>query len=400
MTHARIALISVVMAALTGCGTPEPLPEDSTVTWHRDALPIIQERCQSCHLEGSVSGLDLTKYETARDNAHAISAYVQTGVMPPWLPDESCQPNRNARRLTQEEIDTLVKWAEGGALEGDVNGAPEARAPQLGLARYDVQLDIGVDYLPNDDRPDDYRCFIVDPKNNGDRQVTGFEVLPDKADLLHHVLLYKTSRSEAQALDDAEPGPGYKCFGGPKTEIAIAMGAWAPGGTPTVYPGGTGIPLWNDEVVILQIHYNMDSAAPRPDRTGLRLQYAERPVTSALLLPLVNHNFAIPPRSTGYSVQTGEPVPFDAKIWGLAPHMHKLGRKISVRSNDTCLVDIPKWDFSWQQFYLFEAKGGVPLEGGAEITIRCEWDNPTDATVVWGEGTSDEMCLAFIYLTP
>jgi hypothetical protein len=39
------------------------------------------------------------------------------------------------------------------------------------------------------------------------------------------------------------------------------------------------------------------------------------------------------------------------------------------------------------------------VAGGDTIRIECTWDNPTSATVTWGEGTADEMCIAFFYMT-
>jgi hypothetical protein len=33
------------------------------------------------------------------------------------------------------------------------------------------------------------------------------------------------------------------------------------------------------------------------------------------------------------------------------------------------------------------------------INLQCTWTNPTSSTVTFGEGTADEMCLAFLYAT-
>jgi hypothetical protein len=64
---------------------------------------------------------------------------------------------------------------------------------------------------------------------------------------------------------------------------------------------------------------------------------------------------------------------------------------------DTCLVDIPQWDFHWQQFFFYQQPLTVPASTSVKLT--CTWDNPTDKTIVWGEGTEDEMCLSYFYLT-
>ena len=89
---------------------------------------------------------------------------------------------------------------------------------------------------------------------------------------------------------------------------------------------------------------------------------------------------------------------FPIKLWGFLPHMHTKGRAISMVANDTdCLVDVPKWDFHWQTQYFRRSPYQLPANG--KLTMKCSWDNPTNATVRWGEGTNDEMCFAFMYAT-
>lgn len=138
-----------------------------------------------------------------------------------------------------------------------------------------------------------------------------------------------------------------------------------------------------------------------PDQSSVKLMYASGNVTPAYLVPLVASDFQIPPNSTGYTYSKTFPndFGFPVKVWGLMPHMHQLGKRITITgANDECLVDIPRWDFHWQQQYFRPSPHVMPH--GQSITLRCEWDNPTARTVRWGEGTADEMCFAFIYATP
>ncbi|MDP3233216.1 MAG: hypothetical protein Q8S33_31180 [Myxococcales bacterium] len=82
--------------------------------------------------------------------------------------------------------------------------------------------------------------------------------------------------------------------------------------------------------------------------------------------------------------------------------MHTLGKTITLRAGaatmDTCLVDIPRWDFHWQSQY-FRPKAHV-LGTDESVEMKCSWDNPTTRTITWGENTTDEMCFAFVYATP
>ncbi len=44
--------------------------------------------------------------------------------------------------------------------------------------------------------------------------------------------------------------------------------------------------------------------------------------------------------------------------------MHTKGRRVTVKAGDSCLVDIPSWDFHWQQAYLFSTP--VPITVGTQ----------------------------------
>jgi hypothetical protein len=83
-------------------------------------------------------------------------------------------------------------------------------------------------------------------------------------------------------------------------------------------------------------------------------------------------------------------------------HMHELGSKASMTlikadGTEDCLLQIDDWDFNWQRGYAFERKKS--LEPGDTWSLSCEWDNPTDQDVAWGDGTGDEMCLGSMLMS-
>lgn len=82
---------------------------------------------------------------------------------------------------------------------------------------------------------------------------------------------------------------------------------------------------------------------------------------------------------------------------GWAPHTHTRGRQITVTADNACLVNVPSWDFNWQQLYLFQTP--LVLKAGVRLKLSCTWTNSSDKIVRWGEGTDDEMCLNYFYLT-
>jgi hypothetical protein len=102
------------------------------------------------------------------------------------------------------------------------------------------------------------------------------------------------------------------------------------------------------------------------------------------------------------------------KLWGMLPHMHLHGTDINVVGTDATgsnflLIDIPKWQFQWQQMYFFQSP--FLLGAGESATLSCTFDNTTanqpvingvqqmPTTLTWGEDTLQEMCLNFFYAT-
>src|SRR5271167_2799607 len=95
-----------------------------TVTFYKDALPVLQKNCQTCHRPGEAAPMSFLSYESTRPWAKAIKTAVLTKKMPPWFADAHYGKFSNDRSLSQPEIDTLVAWADSGAKEGDAKDAP------------------------------------------------------------------------------------------------------------------------------------------------------------------------------------------------------------------------------------------------------------------------------------
>lgn len=71
-------------------------------------------------------------------------------------------------------------------------------------------------------------------------------------------------------------------------------------------------------------------------------------------------------------------------------------RSANAGGSTDCLVNIPSWNFHWQQFYFYSE----PYMADDTVRLRCQFDNSqanqpvingvqqTPRTVHWGEGTS------------
>ena len=93
-------------------------PADSVPTFNKDVAPILFTNCAVCHRPNQVAPMSLRNYKEIRPWARAIRAKIQSGEMPPWYADPRYGEFKNDRRLTPEQVQTVVKWIDGGAPEG------------------------------------------------------------------------------------------------------------------------------------------------------------------------------------------------------------------------------------------------------------------------------------------
>src|SRR5262245_30351521 len=99
--------------ALTAAGVP------ASPTFTKDVLPILQKNCQTCHRPGQIAPFSMLDYQSTRPWARSIKARVVGRQMPPWFADPHAGVFANDRSLKQEDVDTIAKWVDIGAPQGD-----------------------------------------------------------------------------------------------------------------------------------------------------------------------------------------------------------------------------------------------------------------------------------------
>jgi hypothetical protein len=376
------------------------------MTWYKDVLPIVQNNCQGCHVQGGIGPFPILTYNDGVQYASLISAAVVSKTMPPWKPAADCQSFLDARVLTDDQISTVYSWVKEGTPAGNPADAPMAPPPAPGLTSVDRSLSNSKSYTPAAGLSDDYHCYLLDPKITQAQTLTGFNVVPGVAKEVHHVVVYSLTAAELAKANTMYPDPtGYTCFGGPSIAGVSPklMAAWVPGSPATIFPTGTGIPLTAGTGLVMQVHYN-EANGVSPDTTTLQLQLTSQAVAHpATLTQVAQTSFTIPPMTSGYSVSASVTSPA-VTLWGVVPHMHLLGQDIKATITPpggatSCLIDIPSWDFHWQQFYFYANPSGIPIQAGSTLKLSCTYNNTTSSPVSFGEKTTDEMCLSFFYVT-
>ncbi|AGA30076.1 redoxin domain-containing protein [Singulisphaera acidiphila] len=413
---AVLAKREVAIAHVPAVGCPIPKPEEKVdpPTYAGEVASILQKNCQECHRRGQVGPFALETYEQARKRADDIATIAEERKMPPWKPDPHVGPGfKNDRSLSTDEIATLAAWAEAGAPQGDPERVPPSPefSDSWALGAPDLVLELTEDFTIPASGDDIYRCFVLPTRLPEDVYVSAIEYRPGNRRVVHHMLSYVDVSGEGRKKDNAEPGQGYSCFSGPGVEIDGDLGGWAPGNEPSHLPEGIGRSLPSQADVIVQIHYH-PSGKPETDRSRIGLHFSKKPVRQTLHWnAAIKFDLKIPANEGNYKVEAAWPVPVDLEAWAVTPHMHLLGKNMSMslkfpdgRTQD--LIRIGDWDFGWQNTYFF--KEPITLPKGTLLKVSAHFDNSADnprnpnhppKDVTWGEATTDEMCIGFIAVT-
>jgi hypothetical protein len=95
------------------------------ITWSRDVSRIVYRNCASCHHDGG-SSFPLLTYKEARPWAESIKHQVLERRMPPWNAVKGFGDFADDHGLTQEDLEIIGEWVEGGCPEGDPAYMPAA----------------------------------------------------------------------------------------------------------------------------------------------------------------------------------------------------------------------------------------------------------------------------------
>lgn len=392
-------------------------------TYHREVSRILQKNCVECHRPGQVAPFALQTYEQTRKRADDLASVVHDRTMPPWHASTTeGGPFLDARVLTEAEIATIAAWAKAGAPEGDPKDAPPPLEFASGwqLGEPDLVLTMPIPFQLGPDGPDEHRVFVIPTGLLEGKWVAAIDYKPGNPKIVHHALGGFDLKKRARILDEADPRPGYKVFGGFGFTPDGMLSGWSPGHKATVSPEGVGRYLPAGADFVLQVHYHRNGKV-ETDSTQVGIYFAKTPIDkeqkAAVVSPppgplLFIPKLWIPAGSSNHEV-TGSLTleESDRHLFGITPHMHWLGKDFLLTAtlpdgSKRTLIKIDRWDFNWQDLYLLAEP--IALPKGTRIDMVAHFDNSTanpsnpskpPVAVGWGEQTTDEMCLGFLYLT-
>jgi hypothetical protein len=397
--------------------------QETALTWHKDIRPLVEKHCVSCHTKGGLAPFTLTSLEDIKKHAASVRDAVVKKRMPPWPADNKCNEYSLNLAMKDTEIKTLTEWLDKGTPTGDPATYVAPKLKEKIKADFQIKLKMKEGYSPIQ-KPDDYRCFVLDWTATKTQYVTGFRMTPGNAKIVHHIIPYvipKKKVAKLKELQNEDKAPGYSCFGGSRAS-GDWLGVWVPGTDSTIYPKGTGIKISEGSKIVLQVHYNVLSATPDPDKSIVELQVADKVDKEAMMVPVFNPTWGqkggmkIPAGQTDvkhvWAADYGTYLKSEFIIYGVMPHMHLLGKSIKTvvktkEGDKKCIVDVPKWDFNWQFYYPLSKP--IRTRPGDTLMLECHFDNSQknqpyingkqriSQDVFGGEGTTDEMCIGIFY---
>jgi mono/diheme cytochrome c family protein len=382
--------------------------------FYKDVLPILQEHCQSCHRPGEVAPMSLMTYEQARSWAPAIARAAQSKAMPPWFADPRFGRFDNDPSLTEQQIATLVAWANAGAPKGNPHDAPppSQRTQGWNIARPDVVLKMPAPVRIPAGGDVEYTYEIVPTHFTEDKWVQMAEVHPSSPQYLHHAVVYIRPPGSnwlrhapvgvpftASTLSDAKDRLDAH---GTTSDLLMV---YAPGSSPDHWRDGMAkfVPAGSD--VVFQMHYTSNGHAGR-DQTRIGLVFASTPPAQRVItLQLNDHAFIIPPGADDFRVEAQGTLPHDATLLSFFPHMHLRGKRFEydIVHPDGSIEPLLRvnYHFHWQLSYRL-AEPRV-LKAGTRLRAVAWYDNSRrnahnpdpEATVTWGDQTYQEMMVGF-----
>jgi hypothetical protein len=410
MNFSKIKLITLALFLLS-------LYQLNGQTWSGEVAQLFYNKCSKCHHPGGLAPTSLMTYGEVSPMATIISQYITDEEMPPWPPDNSYQEYLHVRSLSSTEKSTILNWLSNGLPEGNsaATPPPPVYTNNTILGNGDLTVQIPT-YMSKATANDDYVCFSVPTYLTQNRIIKAVEVVPGNRQIVHHALIF----IDPNGIEVTDTLDGL-CASPSNASTKLVIG-YTPGASPMILPSVSPLALGMDigpgSKIYFAMHYPVGSYGEF-DSTKVILHFYPPGTTNVRQIsaaPLIsNYNFTLPANQvTNLTAQypTNGGVPTNFSVLSVFPHMHLLGTNIKAyaykANQDTVkFVNIPHWDFHWQDFYFFryiqKVSTGFKIKGEAKYdnTVNNPHNpNSPPLNVSSGFNTTDEMFLVYFHFMP
>ncbi len=419
--HGALVLFALAAVQVPAAHAQTENGHGEEVTFNRDVMPILQAKCQECHQPNSIAPMSLLTYRDAYRYAKRIRAKVSNRIMPPWHIDRTVgiQKFKNDRGLTDDEIETVVAWIDGGRIEGDpADLPPPVEFPDP--SQWQLGGDFGEPDLIVKSEPytlaaktqDKWFRPVVETGLTEARWVKAIEIkpsFPDGRRIIHHVLTYLIQEEEgltnlASTAQEVQRGAGLfmEWAVGKEGEVfnADAGKLMLPGSRIgwEVHMHAIGEEV-QDNQVELGVWFYPRGYEPR-NRTVLRMFDARGP-----------NSLDIPPGEISVT-QDFHMLRAPARLENFQPHMHMRGKAMSLEAiypdgRKELINQVSNFQWNWHNNYIYADDVAPLFPKGTTLVITAWHDNTADNPnnpdpeqwVGWGDRTVDEMAHLWVDVT-
>jgi hypothetical protein len=383
-------------------------------TFSKDIAPIFQDKCEACHRPDSIAPMSLKTFAEVRPWVRSIRARVADRQMPPWQIDRNVgiQKFKNDRSLTDDQVATIVRWADAGAPQGDPKDMPAAKtwpedqgwnfAALFGQKEPDMIIKSYPFTMPAVSQ-DAWDKRVTPSGITEPRWVRAIEIRPTTVKgrrITHHAIAY---------LQQEEPGVPNNSF------LPAPFMEWAVGKQGEMMRPDTGKLLLPGSKFTWDIHYSQagEEITSQVEMGIYFYPKGQDPKyrTTLSLVPAALGTMDIRPNSL--SVAEGFTVLRDnARIESFQPHMHLRGKAMEVEailpSGQKQIISlVSDFNFNWMTTYQYADDVAPLLPKGTILKVTAWHDNTTakksnpdpNQWVGWGDRTVDEMAHAWINIT-
>jgi len=412
-----VTMAGLLLAVLLVSAQPPDNP-----TFSKDVAPILYKNCVSCHRPGEIAPMPLLTYDQTRPFARSIRQRIQLGTMPPWHAEAAAGTFTNERRLTAEEKETLVRWADNGAPQGNPKDMPAAPVFPEGwtIGKPDAVVVMAQPYEVPASGTIEYQYFAVPTNFAEDKWIQAIEIRPGARSVVHHVLVFASEPGAARQQQPFIPqNPNTAPLAQQLAPLlaAVARGrggqnpanargpliaTTAPGTNAQTFAPGSALRIKAGSVLTLQVHYTA-TGKPEKDQTSVGFVFAkEAPKQEVRSASFINLQLRIPPGADDQRVDSQIEFTQDAHIVALFPHTHLRGKSWEYRltypdGREQVILSVPHYDFNWQTYYEYSKPIAVPK--GSKLLAIAHYDNSANnkanpnpnVEVRWGDQTWEEM---------
>jgi len=386
--------VEAASTEVAGCliSRPRRTGAKGEITWSKQVSRIVQEKCQNCHHPNTAAPFSLMTFDDAVNWAAMMKEVVLQRRMPPWHADPRFGDFREERRLSQDEIDTVVAWINDGTPAGHPSDLPAPREYPDGwrIGEPDVVFELPQEVTVPEKGTVPYLYFETPTNFKEDTYLQAAEARPGNRAVVHHIVLFYKAPGEAR-------GQLFENW----------IDGAAPGNIPLQLPPGVGRRIPAGSSLVWQMHYTASGKVEK-DRSQYAFKFCkERPQREARVKPILNRRFRIPPGDPNFRIDSNFTLPGDVLVYSFSPHMHVRGKDFEYRAvfpdgQSQVLLSVPQYDFNWQSAYRLKAP--LRLPAGTRIECTAHYDNskgnpanpdPTKQ-VGWGDQTWEEMMIGYM----